>query len=111
MNKVVVIPEDTLLQLLEVLNEVKSIYQNQIVGTKRINSDNHLSEKQAAAFLNCSISKIQVFRKAGSIEYFKFGRRILYKERSLKYFIDANSFDASRNLAFVNRSKSQSYAS
>ena len=107
MNKVVVLPEDTLLHLLEVLNEIKSIYQNQIVGTKRIDSDNHLSEKQAAAFLNCSISKIQVFRKAGFIEYFKFGRRILYKEESLKHFIQANSFDAAWNFAPIYRPQSQ----
>lgn len=91
MNKVVIIPEENAIQLLSALNEFKRIYQNQIIGDSNSAPDNYLSEKQAADFLKCSISKLQIFRKNGSIKYFKFGRSISYSQEVLNKFIDSNS--------------------
>ena len=94
MSKSILLPEEIAIQLLHALEEFKTHYQGQVVGNTKSASENYLSEKQAAGFLKCSISKIQIFRKSGLIEFFKFGRRILYKEDVLREFVEANSFFA-----------------
>ncbi len=93
MNKAVLIPEENIIQLLVALNEFKKLYQDQVVGNNsHLAHDKYLTERQAASFLKSSISKIQIFRKNGNIEYFKFGRRIFYKQAVLEQFIESNSF-------------------
>lgn len=93
MNKVIILPEENAIQLLAALNEFKRIYQNQVIGNNDHSTNtNYLSEKKAATFLKCSISKIQAFRKKGYIKHFKFGHRISYSQEVLNQFINSNTF-------------------
>ena len=95
MSKAIVIPEEYALQLLATLNEFKKLYQEQIVGTPQTKSSDHLSEKQAATYLKCSISKLQALRKNNAIGFWKFGRSIRYNKETLDQFIAANSVPGS----------------
>lgn len=93
MSKAILIPEEYAIQLIEVLNEFKRLYQDQIIGNDiHLAPDKYLTEKQAASFLNCSISKLQLFRKNGFIQYVKFGKRITYSEEILNNFIKSNTY-------------------
>ena len=93
MNKVLIIPEEHAIQLLQTLNEFKDHCQQQIVGVigPQVKT-NHLTEKQAASILKCSISKIQLLRKNNIIPYWRCGRSIRYNEEDVLQFIKDNSF-------------------
>ena len=95
MTKTIVITEEYAIQLLAALNEFKRLYQEQIVGTTQVNSSDYLSEKQAATYLKCSVSKLQAIRKNNAIGFWQFGRSIRYNQETLDQFIVDNSVPGS----------------
>lgn len=52
-----------------------------------------LSEKEAAAVLNCSIHTLQKNRRIGSpIPYIKIGRSVRYKLVDIEHYIEAQTY-------------------
>ncbi|HCK32815.1 MAG: DNA-binding protein [Micavibrio sp.] len=52
-----------------------------------------LSEKEAAALLNCSVFKLQKDRRIGSdIPYIKIGRSVKYDRVALEEYLKARTF-------------------
>ena len=52
-----------------------------------------LTEKEAAALLNCSIHKLQRDRRIGSpIPYLKIGRSVKYRQSDIEAYLEAQRF-------------------
>ncbi len=90
METAIVLPQELIIGLIRLVEEIKTSHLQQSVGINKSEPDYLLSEAQAQQYLRCSLSKIQILRKGGYLEYHQIGRRIFYSKEALGTYLSKN---------------------